>query len=98
VFRDPRPAGGWGGLLTGWRYRRLLPYSRRPGPWPTANGEQRVVMGWLVPAAGYGVPAHPAHLVLEGGTSIKASDLSRLEVTVVKSGTLLSIPVQSASG
>ena len=62
------------------------------------NGEQRVVMGWLVPAAGYGVPAHPAHLVLEGGTSIKASDLSRLEVTVVKGGTLLSIPVQSASG
>jgi hypothetical protein len=62
------------------------------------NGEQRVVMGWLVPAAGYGVPAHPAHLVLEGGTSIKASDLSRLEVTVVKGGTLLTIPVQSASG
>jgi Putative zinc-finger len=61
------------------------------------NGEQRVVMGWLVPAAGYGIPAHPAHLVLEGGTSIKASDLSRLEVTVVKGGTLLSIPVQSAS-
>lgn len=57
------------------------------------NGEQRVVMGWLVPAAGYGVPAHPAHLVLEGGTSIKASDLSRLEVTVVKGGTLLTIPV-----
>jgi hypothetical protein len=62
------------------------------------NGAQRVVMGWLVPAAGYGVSAHPAHLVLEGGTSIKTSDLSRLEVTVVKGGTLLSIPVQSASG
>ena len=41
---------------------------------------------------------HPAHLVLAGGTSIKASDLARLEVTVVKGGTLLSIPVQSASG
>jgi hypothetical protein len=62
------------------------------------NGEQRVVMGWLVPAVGYGVPAHPAHLVLEGGTSIMASDLSRLEVTVVKGGTLLTIPVQSSSG
>ena len=62
------------------------------------SGEQRVVMGWLVPAAGYGVPGHPAHLVLAGGTSIKASDLARLEVTVVKGGTLLSIPVQSSSG
>ena len=62
------------------------------------SGEQRVVMGWLVPAAGYGVLDHPAHLVLAGGTSIKASDLARLEVTVVKGGTLLSIPVQSASG
>ncbi len=54
--------------------------------------------GWLVPAAGYGVPGHAAHLVLEGGTSIQASDLARLDVTVVKGGTLLSIPVQSASG
>jgi hypothetical protein len=62
------------------------------------SGEQRVVMGWLVPAAGYGVPGHPAHLVLAGGTSIKASDLARLDVTVVKGGTLLSIPVQSSSG
>ena len=62
------------------------------------SGEQRVVMGWLVPAAGYGVRGHPAHLVLAGGTSIKASDLARLEVTVVKGGTLLTIPVQSASG
>jgi len=62
------------------------------------SGEQRVVMGWLVPAAGYGVPGHPAHLVLAGGTSIKASDLARLDVTVIQGGTLLSIPVQSSSG
>jgi len=57
------------------------------------SGEQRVVMGWLVPAAGYGVPSHPAHLVLEGGTSIQPSNLSRLVVDVVNGGTLLTIPV-----
>ncbi len=62
------------------------------------SGEQRVVMGWVVPAAGYGVPAHPAHLVLEGGTSIQASDMARLTVIVVKGGSLLTIPVQSSSG
>ncbi|MGH3152118.1 MAG: zf-HC2 domain-containing protein [Streptosporangiaceae bacterium] len=62
------------------------------------SGEQRVVAGWTVPAAGYGMPSHPAHLVLEGGTSIQSSNLARLVVDVVKGGTLLSIPVQSASG
>lgn len=62
------------------------------------TGEQRVVLGWLVPAAGYGVSGHPAHLVVEGGTSIKTSDLSRLTVTVVNGGTLLTIPTQSSSG
>jgi Putative zinc-finger len=57
------------------------------------SGEQRVVMGWQVPAAGYGLPAHPAHLVLTGGTSIQAGNLSRLVVDVVNGGTLLTIPV-----
>ena len=57
------------------------------------NGERRVVMGWLVPAAGYGVPGHPGHLVLQGGTSIPKNDLTRVDVDVVRGRTLLSIPL-----
>ncbi len=57
------------------------------------TGERRVVAGWLVPAAGYGVPGHPAHLVLEGGTSIPLRDLARIDVDVVNGRTLVSIPV-----
>lgn len=57
------------------------------------TGERRVIMGWLVPAAGYGVPGHPAHLVIIGGTSIPASDIARVEVEVVHGGTLVSIGV-----
>jgi hypothetical protein len=59
----------------------------------SASGEQRVVLGWLVPAAGYGVPGHPGHLIISGGTAIARKNLSRLEVKVVGGKTLLTIPV-----
>jgi len=59
----------------------------------SASGEQRVVVGWLVPAAGYGVPGHQGHLIISGGTAIPRKDLSRLEVRVVRGKTLLTIPV-----
>jgi Putative zinc-finger len=57
------------------------------------TGERRVMMGWLVPVAGYGVPGHPAHLLIQGGTSIDLPNLSKIEVEVVHGGTLLTIPV-----
>jgi predicted anti-sigma-YlaC factor YlaD len=57
------------------------------------TGERRVVMGWLVPAPGDGVPGHPAHLVIRGGTSIPRNDLTRFDVDVVNGRTLVSIPV-----
>ncbi len=57
------------------------------------SGERRVMMGWLVPAAGYGVPGHPAHLLIQGGTSIDLPNLSKIEIEVVHGGTLLTIPV-----
>ena len=57
------------------------------------TGERRVVMGWLVAAPGDGVPGHPAHLVIRGGTSIARSDLARVDVDVVNGHTLVSIPV-----
>jgi len=57
------------------------------------SGERRVMMGWLVPAAGYGVPGHPAHLLIQGGTSIDLPNLSKIEIEVVHGATLLTIPV-----
>jgi anti-sigma factor RsiW len=57
------------------------------------TGETRVVSGWLVPAPGDGVPGHPAHLLVQGGTSIPLKNLSRFDVVVVHGATLLSIPV-----
>jgi Putative zinc-finger len=57
------------------------------------TGERRVVMGWRVPAPGDGVPGHPAHLVIQGGTSIPRNDLARVDVDVVNGPTLVSIPV-----
>jgi hypothetical protein len=57
------------------------------------TGESRVVTGWLVPAPGDGVPGHPAHLLVQGGTAIPLKSLSRFDVVVVHGRTLLSIPV-----
>jgi hypothetical protein len=42
---------------------------------------------------GDGVPGHPAHLVIQGGTSIPSNDLVRVDVDVVNGRTLVSIPV-----
>jgi hypothetical protein len=57
------------------------------------SGERRVLAGWLVPAAGYGVADHRGDLFVEGGTSISVPDLSQLEVQVAGGRTLLTIPV-----
>jgi hypothetical protein len=57
------------------------------------TGERKVVTGWFVPAPGDGVPGHPAHLLVQGGTAIELGSLTRFEVTVVNGRTLLTIPV-----
>jgi hypothetical protein len=57
------------------------------------SGEERVLMGWLVPAPGFGVPGHPADLLIEGGTSIPMNELVSIKVQVVHGPTLLTIPV-----
>jgi len=56
-------------------------------------GERRIVTGWLVTAPGDGVPGHPAHLLVQGGTAISLGHLARFEVIVVNGPTLLTIPV-----
>lgn len=87
------------GLVTKtWGTQVTLDLSRIRGPLEcelvavSRTGERRVVMGWFVPAAGYGVPGHPGHLLVQGGGAIARGDIARLEVTVLHGGTLLSIP------
>jgi hypothetical protein len=57
------------------------------------TGERRVVTGWFVGVPGDGVPGHPAHLLVQGGTSIPLASLASFDVIVVNGKTLLSIPV-----
>jgi predicted anti-sigma-YlaC factor YlaD len=57
------------------------------------TGARRVVTGWFVPSPGDGVPGHPAHLLVQGGTAIPLSSLARFQINVVDGGTLLTIPV-----
>jgi hypothetical protein len=59
-----------------------------------SNGQRRVVTGWFVPSAGYGVPGHPGRLIISGGTSIRRADIASLEIDVVRGPTLLTIPVR----
>jgi hypothetical protein len=55
------------------------------------TGERRVVTGWFVARAGFGVPGNLSHLLLIGGTAIPEKELSRVEIEVVNGPTLLSI-------
>jgi len=57
------------------------------------TGQQKVVTGWLIPAPGDGVPGHPAHLLVQGGTAIPLASLARFDVNLVNGRTLLTIPV-----
>ena len=92
-------AGTVGLVVKAWGTQVTLDLSKVHGPAEcelvavSRTGERRVVMGWLVTAPGDGVPGHPAHLVIRGGTSIPRSDLSRVDVDVVNGRTLVSIPV-----
>jgi hypothetical protein len=92
-------AGTVGLVAKAWGTQVTLDLSKVHGPAEcelvavSRTGERRVVMGWLVTAPGDGVPGHPAHLVISGGTSIPRNDLSRVDVDVVNGRTLVSIPV-----
>lgn len=59
----------------------------------STTGLRRVMVGWLVPAPGYGVPGHSAPLLLAGGTWFTMKDLSEIQIQVFQGPTLLTIPV-----
>jgi hypothetical protein len=92
-------AGTVGLVAKAWGTQVTLDLSNVRGPAEceliavSRTGQRRVVMGWLVVAPGDGVPGHPAHLVIRGGTSIPRNDLARVDVDVMNGRTLVSIPV-----
>jgi hypothetical protein len=57
------------------------------------TGDERVVTGWAVPVKGYGLPGSPPPLVVEGGTDLTASQVSRFEVRTSDGRTLVAIPI-----
>jgi hypothetical protein len=92
-------AGTVGLVVKGWGTQVWLDLAGVKGPLEcqlvavSKTGERRVVTGWFVPSPGDGVPGHPAHLLVQGGTAIALTSLARFDVTVVNGGTLLTIPV-----
>jgi hypothetical protein len=91
--------GTVGLVVKGWGTQVWLDLAGLRGPQEceliafSKTGASRVVTGWFVPAPGDGVPGHPAHLLVEGGTAISLPDLARFEVTLVDGPTLLTISV-----
>jgi hypothetical protein len=59
----------------------------------SATGQRFVIATWFLPPVNFGSPAHPAPLNLVGWTTIKRSDLSRIDVTLVSGPTLVSMHV-----
>jgi Putative zinc-finger len=97
------PGTGVTGIVTlvakGWGTQVSLDLANVRGPLEceliavSKTGARRVAISWTVVAPGDGVPGHPAHLLVQGGTSIPLSGLSRFDVVVVNGPTLVSIPV-----
>jgi putative zinc finger protein len=97
------PASGIKGIVGltphPWGTQVILQLSHVRGPLDceliavSRSGQQRVMVGWLVPATGYGVSSHPADLLIEGGTSIQMNDLASIKVQVRNGPTLLNIGV-----
>jgi hypothetical protein len=57
----------------------------------TPTGE-RVVSGWSVPDAGYGIDGSPTPLTVEGGVADSPDDITRFDVRTSDGRTLLTIP------
>ncbi|WP_149263805.1 zf-HC2 domain-containing protein [Actinomadura sp. K4S16] len=59
-----------------------------------AKGGAHTVVGWSVPAKGYGLPDSPQpQLAVQGGTALRPEEISRFEVRTIGDGrTLLTVP------
>ncbi|MEV4355850.1 anti-sigma factor family protein [Nonomuraea sp. NPDC004186] len=55
------------------------------------SGERRVMTGWSVPPAGYGVPGSPDPLYMHGGSATPLKDIDHFEVVTSAGKKLLTI-------
>lgn len=57
------------------------------------SGVRRVMTGWSVPPAGYGVPGQPQPLYMHGGSASPLDDIDRFEVVTTTGRRLLTVDV-----
>ncbi|MEV4106213.1 zf-HC2 domain-containing protein [Nonomuraea sp. NPDC049695] len=57
------------------------------------SGERRVMTGWSVPPAGYGVPGSPDPLYMHGGSATPLKDIDHFEVVTTTGKKLLTVNV-----
>ncbi|SEG33359.1 Putative zinc-finger [Nonomuraea solani] len=92
--------GVTGGLVVeskGWGTHAALKLAGVKGPLECElisvgkSGERRVMTGWSVPPAGYGVPGSPDPLYMHGGSATPLKDIDRFEVVTSEGKKLLTI-------
>jgi hypothetical protein len=105
-YADGKPIEGvgadgvTGGLVLeskGWGTHAALKLSGVKGPLEcelisvSKTGKQRIMTGWSVPPAGYGVPGSPDPLYMHGGSPWKLQDIDHFEVVTTSGKTLLTV-------
>lgn len=105
-YADGRPIEGkgvdgvTGGLVVeskGWGTHAALKLAGVKGPLECElisvgkSGERRVMTGWSVPPAGYGVPGSPDPLYMHGGSATPLKDIDHFEVVTSTGKKLLTI-------
>ncbi|MGI5288618.1 anti-sigma factor family protein [Nonomuraea polychroma] len=89
-----------GGLVVeskGWGTHAALKLAGVKGPLEcelisvSKSGERRVMTGWSVPPAGYGVPGSPDPLYMHGGSATQLKDVDHFEVVTSTGKRLLTI-------
>lgn len=92
--------GVTGGLVVeskGWGTHAALKLAGVKGPLECElvsvgkSGERRVMTGWSVPPAGYGVPGSPDPLYMHGGSATPLKDIDHFEVVTSAGKKLLTI-------
>ncbi|TMR10161.1 hypothetical protein ETD86_40725 [Nonomuraea turkmeniaca] len=105
-YADGRPIEGkgvdgiTGGLVVeskGWGTHAALKLAGVEGPLEcelisvSKSGERRVMTGWSVPPAGYGVPGSPDPLYMHGGSATQLKDVDHFEVVTSTGKKLLTV-------
>ncbi|MFB4281746.1 MULTISPECIES: anti-sigma factor family protein [unclassified Nonomuraea] len=105
-YADGKPIEGkgvdgvTGGLVVetkGWGTHAALKLAGVKGPLEcelisvAKSGERRVMTGWSVPPAGYGVPGSPDPLYMHGGSATQLKDIDRFEVVTSAGKKILTI-------